>query len=435
MINSTIFQIQRYTPNLAIIKNFFIYSCGSLFLRTVSMLIIPLTMRILSPADFGSLALITSFIAIANAIIGLGLRQVLSIEYFHCTTQETQYQLINEIILIYLACAVPIILVLGSLHHIIITYIFFSTISIKLYGAILIIIFLSFFVELLYQIMQYTQRAYSLTLLQIGIALLTSSLTITLLWYFKAGFASVIWAQLTGSLCAFVYASIFYSTHHMNVHFSRNSIHKAKEYISYGSPFISTILFSWIISSSDRWILGYYGSIHEVGIYSIADMFAQVFNALVLQPWAGSYLPYIMREYAQNKDSLIRVEQKNMQTMIVSMVIGACAILLGCMVGIPLCYSLFPASYHASLQYIWLLLFGQLFLLGSYFSSCLIQFKKKRYFLAYSYALPALLNIILSIVLVPYFKIYGAVIATLTSYLLFFIVTLLYNAHLQKKGF
>lgn len=434
MINSTIFYIQRYTPNLSIIKNFFIYSCGSLFLRVVSMLIIPLTMRTLSPTDFGTLALITSFIAIANAIIGLGLRQVLSIEYFHCTTQEKQYQLINEIIAIYAACALPLIMGLWILHPIIITYIFFSSINVWLYSAILMIIFFSFFIELLYQIMQYSQRAYNLTLLQISIALLNSALTIIFLWYCKTGFASIIWAQLIGSLCAFGYASRFYITHKINFSFSHKGIHKTKKYIYYGLPFISTILLSWIISSSDRWILGYYGSMHEVGIYSIADMFAQVFNALVLQPWAGSYLPYIMKEYAHHQDSLMHVEQKNRQTMIISMIIGACAILLGCMVGIPLCYSLFPASYHASLEYIWLLLFGQLFLLGSYFSSCLIQFKKKRYFLAYSYALPALLNIILSIVLVPYFKIYGAVIATLTSYLLFFIVTLLYNAHLQKKG-
>jgi O-antigen/teichoic acid export membrane protein len=308
MINSTIFYIQRYTPNLSIIKNFFIYSCGSLFLRAVSMLIIPLTMRTLSPTDFGTLALITSFIAIANAIIGLGLRQVLSIEYFHCTTQEKQYQLINEIIVIYSACALPLIVGLWAIHPLIITYIFFSAISIWLYGAILMIIFFSFFIELLYQIMQYSQRAYNLTLLQISIALLNSALTITFLWYCKTGFASIIWAQLIGSLCAFGYASRFYTTHQINLFFSHKNIHKTKEYISYGFPFISTILFSWIISSSDRWILGYYGSIHEVGIYSIADMFAQVFNALVLQPWAGSYLPYIMKQYTENRDSLILIE-------------------------------------------------------------------------------------------------------------------------------
>lgn len=434
MINSTIFHIQRYTLNLSIIKNFFIYSCGSLFLRVVSMLIIPLTMRTLSPTDFGTLALITSFIAIGNALLGLGLRQLLSIEYFHCTTIEKQYLLINEIIIIYAACALPIIMALLAAHSLVITYIFFSTISVWLYAAILMIIFFSFFVELLYQIMQYSQRAYNLTLLQISIALLNSSLTIIFLWHFKAGFASIVWAQLIGSLCGFAYAIRFYITHQINLFFAHTNIHKAKEYIRYGLPFISTILFSWIISSGDRWILGYYGSMHEVGIYSIADMFAQVFNALVLQPWAGSYLPHIMKQYAENRDTLMIIEQKNRQAMVICMIIGALAIILGCMVGIPICRTLFPPSYHPSLQYIWLLLFGQLFLLGSYFCSCLIQFKKKRYFLAYSYAIPAILNMLLNIALVPYFKIYGAVIATLTSYFLFFIVTLLYNTHLQKKG-
>jgi O-antigen/teichoic acid export membrane protein len=397
------------------------------------MLIVPLSMRTLSPADFGTLALITSFIAIANAILGLGLRQLLSIEYFHCSSKEKEHTLINEIIIIYSMCILPIIMLLLAMHHIIITYIFFSAISIWLYGAILAIIFVSFFVELLYQLMQYSQRAYDLTLLQITIALLTSSLTLIFLWYFNAGFTSIIWAQLIGTLCAFCYAVQFYIKHQINLFFAHTHIYKAVSYIRYGFPFVSGILLSWIISSSDRWILGYYGSMQEVGIYSIADMFAQVFNALVLQPWAGSYLPYMMNQYAENKNNIHLVEQKNKQIMLLSMLLGTIAIGIGCMIGIPICRSLFPPSYHSSLCYIWILLFGQLFLLGSYFCSCLIQFKKKRFFMAYSYGIPALLNVVLNIILIPHFKIYGAAVATLTSYFLFFIVTLLYNTYLEKK--
>ena len=63
----------------SVIKHFFIYSFGSFFLRSISMILVPLNMRKLTPTDYGTLSLITAFITIATALIGLGLRQVLSI--------------------------------------------------------------------------------------------------------------------------------------------------------------------------------------------------------------------------------------------------------------------------------------------------------------------------------------------------------------------
>lgn len=431
--------LKKYRFSTDVIKQFFIYSFGSFFLRIVSMLVVPLTLRKLLPADFGTLALITSFIAIANAIIGLGLRQVLSIEYFHCTDRTEQITLINDILIIYSAVAIPTILLLLCARRFFFQYIFFNTITAYLYTAMLGIIFLSFFIELLYQLMQYNRLASQLTGLQINIALINSTLTVVFLWYFNMGVSGVILAQLAGAIYGFI-ISLYAYLHYGYSYLIRikNSLKKTKHYVFYGMPFISSILFSWIMSSGDRWVLGYYTSMYEVGIYSTADLFAQLFNTLILIPWSGSYLPYIMKQYAQHKDNLAQVEQKNYHAMHCAMLLGLAGIIAGCFAVRPLFQIIFPPNYYSSFQYIWILLIGQLFLLGSYFCSSLIQFHKKRYFLACSYVIPALLNIVLNILLVPFFAIYGAAIATCASYFLYFMITLLYNkiltTKLNKKG-
>ena len=86
-----------------------------------------------------------------------------------------------------------------------------------------------------------------------------------------------------------------------------------------------------------------------------------------------------------------------------------------------------PPTYYAAIPYILVLLLGQIFLLGSYFAATLIQFHKKSYFLAFALALPAIINLLLNLLLTPYFGIYGCTAATLISYFIYFMIMYLYN--------
>ncbi len=425
--------IKKIFPYFSVIKNFFAYSLGSLFLKAISMIIVPLIMKKLSPSDYGTLSLITSFIAIAAAIIGLGLRQVVSIEYFHCKTLEEKTKLINEIIVIYTTIAVPILLISLHFKTLIIQYIFFNAIG-TLFIPMLIIVFLSFFVEFFYQLLQYEQYAYLLTFIQLFTALLSTTLTMFFLWQYNLGIASIVLAQLiTIIFSTFLASIIYYKKIYTSQLLILSVFFKIKYFISYGFPFIPGILFSWVIASSDRWILGYYCTMHEVGIYSVADLFAQLFYFLVLQPWAGSYLPYIMGQYAQSDNDQSLIEQKNLQCMWIVMFTLVVFISIGCSFLPFIVNFIFPKQYIESIQYVWVLLIGQVFLLGSYFCSSLIQFHKRTYFLASALAFPATINIILNIILVPFFSIKGATIATLTSYIIYFMVTHQYNARLRNN--
>jgi len=94
--------------NWAIIKNFLIYSCGSIMLRGIAIFMAPITLNILNPANYGLLSLITSFNNIFVACIGLGLRQVFYLEYFHCNEFERK-SMTNTIAFIFVVVALPVI--------------------------------------------------------------------------------------------------------------------------------------------------------------------------------------------------------------------------------------------------------------------------------------------------------------------------------------
>jgi len=412
--------------NASVLKHFFIYSFGSFFMRSISMILVPLNMRKLTPTDYGTLSLITAFITIATALIGLGLRQVLSIEFFH-QNDAGKRRIITEMLIIYTMIALPIMIIAWQVRTFIITYIFFNTITTAQLIPALITIFLFFYAELLYQLLQYEQKAMPLTILQMGLALISATITLVALWIFNIGLVGIIWAQTVTTMLATIIFFLFLAKNYFLYTTIQEGLSKTYYYLLYGLPFIPGIICSWMLSSADRWVLASYRSMHDVGIYAIADLFAQLFYTLVLIPWSGSYLPYIMRRYAEHKDNIAPIERENRQIMAISMLGTTMVICMGFFFGKPVLYYLLPSTYYAAIPYMFILLLGQIFLLGSYFSSSLIQFHKKTLFLAFALAIPAILNLLLNLILIPYFSIYGCTAATLLSYSIYFMITYRYN--------
>lgn len=415
-----------------VLHNFVIYIFGALFLGGFSILLAPINMRMLSPDEYGVLSLITSCITIGVTVFGFGLRQFLSIEYFH-HDEHGQKKLINQILIIYLYCAGPLCLITFMFKTYIIQWFSLHSISPHLFTIALITIFFSFFAELFYQILRYQQRAWDLTLIQITIALTSLAFTLTLLIYLGLGLMSTLIGQLV-SMCAatsigfYIYRKENF-VHHLQFKQTKDTI---LHFLKNGLPFIPGILCGWIISSSDRFVLAQYASLHDVGIYAIADMAGQMFRLLILQSWSGSYLPYILREYQANKHDLLAIEQKNKKTMWIVLSGLMVILFFGFILAKPLLRIILPPAYHEALHYMLIILVGHIFLLGSYFTASFIQFHKKTYFLAIAFCVPAILNLIFNLILVHRYKIYGCTIATLGSYAIYFLIMLWYNAHLAK---
>jgi len=418
--------------NTTVVKNFFIFSFGSILLRGVSILLAPITLTILCPSDYGLLSLFTSFNNIFIAILGLGLRQVFYLEYFHCKDDQRK-EMTNTILGIYLLIATPIIILLLCMHSILNHALFCDAATPTLIALSLGYCFLFFFVELFYQQLQYESKAIELTLLQTCVALATVFINVLFLYWFRLGVQGILLGYLCGVILGCCIAGYFYiKTHYLNSFNLRLSIQKTSPYLTLGLPFIPGMLFAWILSSGDKWVLARYATLHDVGIYAIADAFSQLFYLVILYPLAGSYLPWLFKQFAHNKDNLAAIELQNRKTMYYAMVGIACAITMAYILGKPILYWTLPAKYHESILYIWLILMGNVFWMGTYFASALIQFHKKSFFLAFAICIPAAFNIGLNILLIPYMGIYGCSLATLIAHMVYFVLILEYNKRLFR---
>jgi O-antigen/teichoic acid export membrane protein len=411
--------------NFQVIINFLIYCTSTIFIRSISFFVLPFIMHKISPSEYGSLSLLSAFTVIMTALLGLGLRQLFSIEYFHANNQQRQ-TIIHDILIMYTAIALPI---LGLLWHIRITLIhifFFNTVTSMQLFATFIIIITFFYIELMYQLLQYQQKIKHVTLLQCTVAFVIAGCTLITVFYCDYGITGIIWSQAIGYCIACIMAIIYFFRDH-GLRFKYVPFQQIQYYLWYGLPFTPTILANWLLASGDRWILGYFTSMHEVGIYAVADLACQLFYAIVLQSWGASYLPYIMKQYQENSHQLQNIEYENQRIMWISMAGCSITITLGYPLAWMILPKIVPSAYLQAINYLWILLMGQIFLLGSYFAAALIQYHKRTYFLAFALFIPALLNIILNCIMIPLGGIMGCSLATAISYGVYFLITYSYN--------
>lgn len=428
---------KEYVRNLldpSVIKNFFIYSFSSLLLRGLSLITAPITLTILNPADYGLLALANSFISITTVFLGLGLRQAFSLEFFHKSIDE-QKSMITDIIVLYLIVAVPVFVLLLYGYRSINNIIFVGQASTALIVVSLVVCLVYFFVELFYQILQLQSKAFQLATIQGCVALITIVLNIFFLWYLRLGVYSVIAAQLVGMVLVCITAWYnFYQKKCPQFFNIKRSLNLSKQYLKLGLPLVPSVLFAWILSCGDRWVLARLGTMDDVGIYSLAEQFGQLFHLLVLYPMSCSYLPYLLREYKKHENNLITIEMWNHKIMRITLLSCSALVIIGYLIAKPVLFYVLPIKFQAATNYILFIVLGNVLLLGVYFANGLIQFYKKSFFLGFVLIIPALLNIGLNFLLIPHLAIYGCVIATLIAYGIYFGITLWYNRRLINKS-
>lgn len=408
-------------------KALFLYAFSGIILRSISILTIPIALRYISPDEYGALSLLNSFIIIATTVIGLGLRQVFALDYFHCNRIE-QLNLKNSILTIYGSIALPLVVCALFCRNQIITLLFNGAISSTSFICALSIIAATFFTELAFQLLQYQRNPKWLSFIQISAACIGALCTYLFVCILHLNYLGIIGAQCISTLYVLVVSrNIIFASYSINRTLFLQQIRQASTYIARGLPFIPGIMCSWMLSSGNRWLLARYSSLHDAGIYALADTCCQVFYFLVLNPWMSAYVPYILSAYASRKIEILSVEQENQQYMryAVTGIAGACTI--GFIALRPLVCHLLPLSYHQAISYVPLLIMGQILLLAAYFKTCILQFHKKTYILVGNLCIAALINIVIARILIPYYHIHGCAWATLIAYSIYFVLCHIHN--------
>ena len=195
------------------------------------------------------------------------------------------------------------------------------------------------------------------------------------------------------------------------------SISVIKHYLAFSLPLIPFTLSWWLVSSGDRYVIGYFLGASSVGIYSASYTLGNLISFLYA-PIALVLFPAITNLYENNNIHEVKMHLKYTLKFFLMIAIPSLfglTILSKSLLGI-----LTTSEFMGAYTVVPIVALGALlFSMSILFSDILMLFKKTR-IISLAFGSSALINLVMNIFLVPLIGILGAAIATLVTFAILF---------------
>lgn len=393
------------------LKDGAIYMIPSLLARGVSLFLIPLYTRVLTPADYGAFDLFTLFAAIANMVVALEVNQ--AIARFYPTAKDELHKRKYASTALWFTMATygifSLILLMAS-----------STLSPLIMGredldSVFRIGTLHIFLGGINYLMQnqfkWELRSKHFAAQSIILLLITSGGSIYLTYFLKMGVMGVILGQIVGFLGSITFGLYMLRRTYM-LSFEKSLL---KEMLVYSAPLVPSGIAVFFTNYLDRIMINGYLSIEEVGLYGIAFRLAGL-TSLLLIGIRSALMPLIFKNYEK--------EQTKRDIEILFRYFSVSSLLFFATLSLfskEILQFFTTEAYHESYCYVPILILGILFSQSYIFMPGATIAKRTKYFL-YINLSAAALNIGLNLILIPSFGLYGVAIATMTSHFLTFVL-------------
>jgi O-antigen/teichoic acid export membrane protein len=386
-----------YLKNFA--KHSSIYAVGTLINRVGAFILLPVYTRCLTTEQFGVIELFYS----TNAIIA----SILSIGFAHaCIRFYFEYQDPYE-----RKCVMSTALI--------------SSFVISVFGIVLLLPFKDFISQIVFNTGEYSQliplaflmlifdmsievnfaflraREFSIHFVVIACVKFIVQVTFNIIFvkFYSMGIKGVLLGNMLGAGVTWVLLS-FVTIRHNGLNFKFKHFHTM---LMYSLPFVWAGVGSIIIANADKYILKSTVSLAAVGIYSLAQKFSSVLKELVFEPFTKNFSPFRF-SIMQHKD-VSHILSRIQLVFVAGMgLIGLCLTFFS----IDVLRIMSSSDYWAAADIVGLLVFAALFDAVAYVFQTGILFAKKTKNVFYISTFSGLLSVVLNLILIPKFRVYGA---------------------------
>lgn len=392
-------------------KDSAIYGISNLLCRGVSLFVLLLYTRVLSPADYGIIDILNIVTAVVNTVVALEISQGVAIYYSEAKTNSDRVAYASSalgftvftnslFLIVALSFSKPLSFwILGSSH-------FQNVFQIAAIYMFINSIFLLLQNQLRWQLKpkHYAASSFVFSLASAG----TTSLLLLVL---NSGIIGIFYGLLTGQILAG--AMILYFTR--NSYFLVFDWQKCKKLLAFSSPLVFSTLSIWVSLSIDRIAIKQLMELSDVGLYGIGYRFAYI-PSLFLAGFYAAITPIIFNNYEKpNAPKELAKVFRYFLTLVLPMLVGISIFSRELLI-------LFTTpDYYPASQVIPLLSSAIILSNMSIFTPGL-DLAKKTVKIAVINISAALANCIFNFVLIPYIGIAGAALATLLTTLVAFVV-------------
>lgn len=388
-------------------KDSVIYGLGSVANQALGFLLLPLYTRHLTPADYGTYAILGAAGTVVSLIATLGVHSGMArIFYLFPSDEERGSVAFTAVTFAWVAAGLVCAVLLGGATPLASLVLDDATATPWVRLATLIYS-LSAVNAVALATLQVHQRPRAYVTCS-GLGLLTSCcISIWLVAHCGRGIDGVLQGQLSGMLVQLGLASLA-SLRSFVPRLHRTAL---RDMLAFSVPILPTNLFAWGLGLADRWFLKTYGTFTDVGIYALGYRFGGALDTLFVAPFALAWFPYLysIAEQPDHREIVARVLEYY------ALIAGTLVLGLGLFGGDVIRLMSDPSFWEAEHVVFWVGL-GVLFRGMVFITITGMNLVRKNHWSSLVYAGGVLLNLGLLRALVPALGTAGAAYATVVTF-------------------
>jgi len=276
-------------------KDSLIYGVGSVVMRFIGLLLLPVFTTYLTPEDYGILAMLAILSMIAQPVFSLGLSAAMGPSYFQGGDLEAKAKTVWTALAIHTVMGVMLVFLAWLLPSQLCRLVMLDPdnamlVSLSLTGCAITILSTS-----MTQRVMFEQQAGLYVAITLATAIISLSLSVLLVAFLDWGVLGMVVAQLAGNLIAFL-ALFSVSIRTTKPAFSRETL---LELLRLGFPMVPSFAFLFIITHSNKYLIEWLIGIKAVGVYAIGFNMGMVLSILtsgIATAWYPFFMSYIERQ-------------------------------------------------------------------------------------------------------------------------------------------
>ena len=399
------------TVKQTIFKNTFWLAIGMSINKLLGFVLFIYIARILGATEYGKFSFALAFISLFGVFQDFGISTIVTREFAKEGEKEEEFH--SLISLEILLSIVAFILILFSS--------FFVTAEPDIRRAILILALYSSFNSMIgffYSFFQARQKMEYQTWSTVTQSLLVTILGIFVLFRFPS-VENLSYVYLIASLVTLIFVLILFNIKVFNLRVSWSGS-VWRKFLTMSWPLVLASLFGALYSYIDSIMLGYWKMITETGWYNAA--YRIIYVALIpMGLISGSFYPVLSKFFKESKEKLQKIWDYQFELMILfalPLVVGGIAL------APKIIYYFYSSSFSPSILALQILIVmaGLVFLCRPFSDVMIASHQQKITFWITFFG--ALTNVLLNLFLIPKYKLYGAAVATVITYIVFLLMSI-----------
>lgn len=401
------------TSNLkAFFKGSAVLVLSNVSLKAINFFLLRLYTDHLTPQMLGVSDTVTSFTGLLFPILVMGLDSAYSAFYFEKEEQDRSRKVYSTII--------AVLTVIGVLP--LLACIFSKDLATMLFGnsnnyMVMVLALISVTLNLWYLPFTLEIRMQNRMTVYGVITVISSLIMILLNIYFVSVLKLGVYALILSTVIVHLLQLILFAAC-AKARFSFAFIDGAllKKMLRFSLPLVPTVVATWILNLSDRYVILHYLGEDAVGIYGIGGRFITLVNMIV----SGVTMAYTTFAYSNVDNPDAKKQYATVLNLMYVLLIGIAFVIS--IFSREIIQIMTSEAYASAYEPIRDMMFAQVVYAISTITSYGIFFKKKPGYALLSTTLAAVVNLILNCLLIPQYGIAAAAATTLVGYLIMFLI-------------